>query len=74
MIVVPAVKIEIAPQIADRGTIKEGYFADLVLIDGDPLRDISAIRKIAGVWCAGVPVADAPGLRPPSGLELESPS
>jgi hypothetical protein len=32
-----------------------------VLIDGDPLRDISAVRNIAGVWCAGVPVADAPG-------------
>ena len=50
--------------LSDRGVIAAGKRADLVLIDGDPLRDISAVRKIAGVWCAGVPVADAPGLRP----------
>jgi imidazolonepropionase-like amidohydrolase len=50
--------------LSDRGAIAAGQRADLVLIDGDPLRDISAVRKIAGVWCAGVPVADAPGVRP----------
>jgi imidazolonepropionase-like amidohydrolase len=50
--------------LSDRGVIAAGKRADLVLIDGDPLRDIIAVRKIAGVWCAGVPVADAPGIRP----------
>ena len=43
----------------DRGVIAPGQRADLVLIDGDPLADISAVSKIAAVWCAGVPVADA---------------
>ena len=47
--------------LSDRGVIAAGKRADLVLIDGDPLRDISAVRNIAAVWCAGVPVADAPG-------------
>jgi imidazolonepropionase-like amidohydrolase len=46
----------------DRGVIAAGKRADLMLIDGDPLQDISAVRKIAGVWCAGVPVARAPGV------------
>ncbi len=46
--------------LSDRGVIAEGRRADLVLIDGDPLRDISAISKIAAVWCAGLPVAGAP--------------
>jgi imidazolonepropionase-like amidohydrolase len=46
--------------LSDRGVIAAGKRADLVLIDGDPLQDISAIAKIAAVWCAGVPVAEAP--------------
>ena len=52
--------------LSDRGVIAAGKRADLVLIDGDPLRDISAVRKIAGVWCAGVPVdgAPSPGIPP----------
>ena len=28
--------------------------------DGDPLRDISAVRNIAGVWCDNVTVSNAP--------------
>jgi imidazolonepropionase-like amidohydrolase len=46
--------------LSDRGVIAPGKRADLVLIDGDPLQDISAVSKIAGVWCAGVPVTGAP--------------
>jgi imidazolonepropionase-like amidohydrolase len=38
----------------DRGVIAPGYRADLVLIDGDPVHDISATRRIRGVWCGGV--------------------
>jgi imidazolonepropionase-like amidohydrolase len=45
--------------LSDRGVIAAGKRADLVLVDGDPLQDISAVSKIAAVWCAGVPVADA---------------
>ena len=47
--------------LADRGIIAPGKRADVVLIDGDPLQDISAVSKVTGVWCAGVPVAGAPG-------------
>jgi imidazolonepropionase-like amidohydrolase len=46
--------------LSDRGVIAAGKRADLVLIDGDPLQDISAVSKIAAVWCAGVPVSNAP--------------
>jgi imidazolonepropionase-like amidohydrolase len=38
----------------DRGVIKPGRRADLVLIDGDPIADIHATRLIRRVWCAGV--------------------
>lgn len=38
----------------DRGAIQPGMRADLVLIDGDPLTDIAATRKIQRVWCGGV--------------------
>jgi imidazolonepropionase-like amidohydrolase len=47
--------------LADRGVIAPGRRADLVLIDGDPLADISAVSKIAAVWCAGQPVDGAAG-------------
>jgi imidazolonepropionase-like amidohydrolase len=46
--------------LSDRGVIAPGKRADLVLIDGDPLQDISVVGKIAAVWCAGVPVPDGP--------------
>ena len=38
----------------DRGVIEPGRRADLVLIDGDPIADIRATRRILRVWCAGV--------------------
>ena len=38
----------------DRGAIRPGLRADLVLIDGDPLTDITTTRKIQRVWCGGV--------------------
>lgn len=37
----------------DRGAIREGLRADLVLVDGDPLSDIRATSSIRGVWIAG---------------------
>ena len=38
----------------DRGVIKPGYRADLVLIRGDPLSNISSTRNIERVWAAGI--------------------
>ncbi|MGW7069424.1 amidohydrolase family protein [Streptomyces sp. NPDC054855] len=40
--------------LADRGAIRIGNRADLVLIDGDPLTDITATRAIRSVWVGGV--------------------
>ncbi len=39
--------------LTDRGAIAPGLRADLVLIDGDPITDITATRDIRAVWCAG---------------------
>jgi imidazolonepropionase-like amidohydrolase len=39
--------------LTDRGDIAPGRRADLVLVDGDPTRDISATRNIRGVWIGG---------------------
>ncbi|MFF0483893.1 amidohydrolase family protein [Streptomyces sp. NPDC004435] len=38
----------------DRGRIAPGLRADLLLVDGDPTRDITAVRDIADVWRRGV--------------------
>jgi imidazolonepropionase-like amidohydrolase len=43
--------------LGDRGVIEPGRRADLVLIDGDPLQDITATRSIRRIWCGGVEVA-----------------
>ncbi len=40
-------------RLPDRGVIKPGRRADLVLVDGDPTDDISATRRIQRIWCAG---------------------
>lgn len=40
--------------LTDRGRIAPGLRADLVLVDGDPTRDISATRSVVDVWRRGV--------------------
>jgi imidazolonepropionase-like amidohydrolase len=42
--------------LTDRGVIAPGRRADVVLVDGDPTRDISATRNIRGVWIGGLRV------------------
>jgi imidazolonepropionase-like amidohydrolase len=45
--------------LADRGLIEPGRRADLVLIDGNPLQDITATRSIRRIWCGGTEVTPA---------------
>ncbi|MFD6885471.1 amidohydrolase family protein [Streptomyces sp. NPDC059957] len=40
----------------DRGRVAAGLRADLLLVEGNPLTDITAVRDIAGLWRRGVPV------------------
>jgi len=40
-------------KIKDRGIIKPGAIADLILVDGNPIEDIKATRKIISVWKEG---------------------
>jgi imidazolonepropionase-like amidohydrolase len=45
--------------LADRkGRIAPGYDADLLVTDGDPLADATALQRLRGVWARGVQVAD----------------
>lgn len=41
---------------ADLGTLEPGKRADLVLFDGDPSRDVTAVRRLLEVWQGGAPV------------------
>jgi hypothetical protein len=45
--------------LADRGTVERGKRADLILVDGDPTRDISDIRRVSYVLKDGVGFAPA---------------
>ncbi|WP_246023514.1 amidohydrolase family protein [Nocardia yunnanensis] len=44
-------------RLTDRGSIAPGLRADLVLLEADPLADITATRSIRQVYSAGLPVA-----------------
>jgi imidazolonepropionase-like amidohydrolase len=41
----------------DRGVIETGKLADLIVVDGDPARDIADVDKIEAVWHRGRKVA-----------------
>jgi imidazolonepropionase-like amidohydrolase len=38
---------------ADTGTIEAGKQADLVLVDGDPVADLSTLSRPLAVWQGG---------------------
>jgi imidazolonepropionase-like amidohydrolase len=40
----------------DRGTLREGLAADLIVVDGDPVADLGALERIGAVFLDGVPV------------------
>jgi|SRR5215471_16306367 len=42
--------------LSDRGMIRSGMRADLLLVQGDPTRDVLATRNIVAVWKRGVPI------------------
>ena len=44
----------------DRGRIRTGMRADLLLVDGDPSKQIRATRNIVAIWKRGVRVQRAP--------------
>ncbi|MCF6349130.1 MAG: amidohydrolase family protein [Flavobacteriaceae bacterium] len=44
-------------KLGKKGMIKEGYIADLILIDGNPLKEINDIGNINTVWKAGKKVS-----------------
>ena len=44
--------------LADLGTIEQGKYADLLLVEADPLADIANLRKVARVWKGGALVVE----------------
>lgn len=42
--------------LVDRGRTENGRRAGVLLIKGDPTKDVRATRDIVGVWKAGVPI------------------
>ena len=47
----------------DRGSIAPGKLADLLIVDGDPSKDIAAVDHIESVWRRGKKVADGRGFK-----------
>jgi len=41
----------------NKGYLKEGFIADMILIDGNPIQDMQDIGKLINVWKKGKPVS-----------------
>ena len=51
-----------------KGRIAPGFDADILAIDGNPLDDLAAIRRLRAVYAGGRAVLPAPGRR--TGIEV----
>jgi len=60
-------------RIADRGVIRTGARADLLLVEGDPTAELRATRAIAGIWKGGVKV-DRDAFRAEVAASLQPPA
>jgi imidazolonepropionase-like amidohydrolase len=49
---------EVLGKTKELGTVAAGAFADLVALDGDPLKDISAVHNVKWVMKGGAVVVD----------------
>lgn len=49
----------------DRGRVAEGLRADLVLVEGDPWRDVGAMQRVRRVFLGGTEVTGPDASRPP---------
>jgi imidazolonepropionase-like amidohydrolase len=54
----------------DSGTVEAGKRADLILVDGDPLKDIRNLRRVTRVIADGR-VYDAPALWRSAGFKVQ---
>jgi imidazolonepropionase-like amidohydrolase len=45
--------------LSDRGYVRPGYLADLILVGGDPMQDIRETRNISRIWKAGTEIQPA---------------
>ena len=53
--------------LGDRGRIAKGMRADLLLVDGDPTKDITATRAMVAIWKNGYAVDRTPPVAAPVG-------
>jgi imidazolonepropionase-like amidohydrolase len=58
----------------DRGVIAPGKLADLLVVDGDPSKDIAAVDNIESVWRRGRKVADSRWFKPHKPAKAKSPA
>jgi imidazolonepropionase-like amidohydrolase len=58
----------------DRGVIAPGKLADLLVVDGDPSKDIAAVDNIESVWRRGRKVADARWFKPRHASRTKKPA